>query len=110
MPRAPWVGDAVYAAGERFVAECLRQDGSLLTPGRAIWTPGTLDDFHERYVVHEKTEGGSFMERLQEQLEGAPDETIQLTAETLSHQLPLRGRHEGRDQAPSRGDGSRLDG
>ena len=37
---------------------------------------GTLDDFHERYVVHEKTEGGSFMERLQEQLEGAPDETI----------------------------------
>jgi 5-methylcytosine-specific restriction enzyme B len=83
MPRAPWVGDAVYAAGEQFVEECLRDDGSLFTPGQPIWTPGTLDDFHERYVVHEKTEGGSFMERLQEQLEGAPDETIQLTAETL---------------------------
>ena len=83
MPRAPWVGAAVYAAGERFVEQCLREDDSLFTPGRPIWAPGTLDDFHERFVVHEKTEGGSFMERLKEQLDGADDDTIQLTAEIL---------------------------
>jgi hypothetical protein len=83
MPRAPWVSDAVYAAGGRFVHECLRSDGSLFTPGRTIWSPGNLDDFHLRFVVQEKTEGGSFIERLEEQLEGASDETIQLTAESL---------------------------
>ena len=83
MPRGSWVSDATYAAAERFVAECLRSDGSLFTPGRPIWTAEGLDEFHERFVVNEKTEGGSFLERLQEQLQGASDQTIQLTAEIL---------------------------
>lgn len=83
MPRAHWVGDAVYDAAELFVAECLRADGSLFTPGRQVWSDEVVDDFYTRFFVNEDTGTGSFMEKLEQQLERAADETIQLAAEAL---------------------------
>ena len=83
MPKAQWAGDAVYAAAERFVEECLRSNGSLFTPGRSVWAAEPVEDFHMRFVVNEKTGSGNFMEKLEQQLAGASDETIQLAAEAL---------------------------
>jgi hypothetical protein len=83
MARAPWVTDAIHLAGERFVEQCLRNDGSLFTPARAIWTGPTIGDFYERFVVNEQVSGGDFLERLERQLEGASEPTIQLAAEVL---------------------------
>jgi 5-methylcytosine-specific restriction protein B len=81
--RATWVGDAVYAAGQQFATECLRVDGSLFTPGARIWQSSVIDDFYGRFVVNANLGTGSFMEKLEAQLEGASDETIQLAAEAL---------------------------
>ena len=33
-----------YTAAARFVDEALRRDGSLFTPGTAIWTPEHLQE------------------------------------------------------------------
>lgn len=83
MPKAHWAGDAVYASAERFVDECLRADGSLFTPGRPVWAAGPIEDFYTRFVVNEDTGSGNFMEKLEPQLSGAPDETVQLAAEAF---------------------------
>jgi hypothetical protein len=81
MPRAKWAGDPVYLCAERFVQECLRADGSIFTSGQEIWASRPLEDFYERFVVHEDTGAASFMDKLEKQLDGAADETIQLAAE-----------------------------
>ena len=83
MPRAAWAGESVYIAAERFVGECLRRNGSLFTPGEPVWAAGPIDDFYTRFVENEKLGSGRFIEKLEQQLEGAPDKTIQLAAEVL---------------------------
>jgi len=83
MPRGEWVGDAVYATARLFVDECLQRDGSLFTPGRAIWAPEPLDDFYTRFVVNADEGEGSFIGKLEQQLAGASDAAIQLAAEAV---------------------------
>jgi len=83
MARGAWVGDAVYAAGQRFVEQCLRSDGSLFAPGRAIWSSPNLEDFYARFVTNADEGAGTFWDKLREQLVGAPDGTIQLAAESI---------------------------
>lgn len=83
MPKAHWAGEAVYSAGERFVEQCLLTDGSLFTPGSAVWAERPIEDFYTRFVVNEDTGSGNFMEKLEPQLSGAPDETVQLAAEAF---------------------------
>jgi 5-methylcytosine-specific restriction protein B len=81
--RASWVGEAAYAAGARFIGECLQADGSLFTPGARVWQSSAIEDFYDRFVVNADVGTGSFMEKLEAQLEGASDETIQLAAEAI---------------------------
>jgi len=83
MPRAHWAGNAVYDAAERFVDECLRSDGSLFTPARPVWGQAKIDDFYTRFVVNEDVGEGNFLEKLEKQLAGAHDATIQLAAEAF---------------------------
>lgn len=73
----------LYEAAERFVDEGLRRDGSIFTPGRAIWIPPNLDDFHRRFVGQPDTSKRSFEEKFVRQLEGAPSETCQLAGEMM---------------------------
>jgi hypothetical protein len=40
----------IYAAAKRFVDEALRQDGSMFTSGKQIWSSVALSDFYERFV------------------------------------------------------------
>src|SRR5688572_30126562 len=83
MPKAEWAGEAVYTAAERFVEQCLLTVGSLFSPARPVWAAGPVEDFYTRFVVNEDAGSGNFMEKLEQQLSGAPDETIQLAAEAL---------------------------
>ncbi|HXV57726.1 MAG TPA: hypothetical protein VD704_07655, partial [Gaiellaceae bacterium] len=82
MPRAPWTSDAVYAAGQRFLAECLRQDGSLFTPGRPVWTPEGAGDIVGRVGPPEQGKA-TFWQKLERQLDGAAPDVIQLAAEAV---------------------------
>ena len=75
--------EAVYAVAERFVEEALRSDGSLFTPGAAIWSAENIEDLYERFVGNPDESSDSFEDKFRRQLEGAPPETRQLAAELL---------------------------
>jgi hypothetical protein len=82
MVRAPWAGDAVYAAAERFVEECLRADGSLFTPGQPVWTGANAIDVFDR-VGPWGAGGGDFWTKLDGQIASAARPVRQLTAEAM---------------------------
>lgn len=82
MPRAPWVGDALYSVAARFVDECLRRDGSLFTPGRAIWTPDAIGRFMERFMQFDMS-NEDFMTKLKLQLDGLDPSAVQVAAEAF---------------------------
>ena len=42
--------EEVYATAKRFVEEALKSDGSLFTPGTAIWSTENIEDLYERFV------------------------------------------------------------
>jgi 5-methylcytosine-specific restriction protein B len=73
----------VYAAAEEFIRQGLQTDGSLFTPGRAIWTAASASDLHERFVQRPDDSDDKFDLKFQRQLAGAPANTIQLAAELL---------------------------
>jgi 5-methylcytosine-specific restriction protein B len=73
----------VYAVADRFVEEALRRDGSLFTPGAAIWSAENIEDLYERFVGNTDESSDSFEDKFRRQLEDAPLETRQLAAEFL---------------------------
>lgn len=73
----------VYAAAERFVDHALRRDGSLFTPSRAIWTLENLRDLRKRFVEAPDLTKATFAVKFENQLAGAPADTIQLAAELI---------------------------
>ncbi|NDL60412.1 McrB family protein [Phytoactinopolyspora mesophila] len=75
--------EVVYRAAERWVAEALRGDGSLFTPGEAIWTEALLDELNERFVRSPDETSDAFQVKLERQLDGASPQTVQLMGEVL---------------------------
>ena len=74
--------EKVYAAAEKWVDAALRIDGSLFTPGKAIWSSRWLGELHERFMGNlNALEGAGFPERLKPLLEGSPSEVYQLMGE-----------------------------
>lgn len=75
--------EEVYAVADRFVEETLKRDGSLFTPGTAIWSAENIEDLYERFVGNPEESSDRFEDKFRRQLEGAPPETRQLAAELL---------------------------
>lgn len=73
----------VYEAAERWVQSALRNDDSLFTPGRPIWSGVVVDELHRRFVEQPDESGDPFHVKLQRQLSGGSDSAIQLMGETL---------------------------
>lgn len=73
----------VEAVGRRLIEAGLSGDGSLLTPGEAIWTLPHLDELQRDYVDKPDLGGGGFFEKLRGQLAGASSAVMQLYAELL---------------------------
>jgi hypothetical protein len=88
--RAPWSGPQVYEVGQDIATSCLREDGSLFSPGRPIWTLG-LSELLEGRVGAEEPSTGTFIEKLKAQLVGVEPDGIQLAAELLFVQLLAEG-------------------
>src|SRR5205823_11079137 len=87
--RAAWTPASLYDVAQLWVDNCLRQDGSLFTPGAAIWTREVVDESAERLLFDDIRKLG-FMEKLQDQLDGLSDSAKQFTAELLyMHTLPI---------------------
>lgn len=62
---------------------CLLEDGSLFTPGLAVWTKENVEDLWRRFIDDADYGDGTFFEKLQQQLVGAGDGVVQLAAEML---------------------------
>jgi 5-methylcytosine-specific restriction protein B len=63
--------------------DVLDEQGSLLTPGRMVWTPPNLADLSDRVVTRPDFGEGSFIDKLIRQTRGAPPAVIQLAGEAL---------------------------
>lgn len=84
MPKLTRTGvEIIYAVAERFVDECLRQDGSLFTPGTSVWNSRNADELYERFVLAPDISGGRFDEKFQRQLTDATAGTVQFAAELI---------------------------
>lgn len=75
--------DKVYDAAEKWVDAALRSDGSLFTPGEAIWTSDGLRELRERFLDKPDVGGRNFYDKLREQLGGSAPEVYQLMGEVL---------------------------
>lgn len=82
MPRAPWTKSVFFAAAEVFVERCLRNEDSLFTPGREVWTAAATKELQER-LTEEDLRDLTFSEKILEHIEGASQAAYQLTAELL---------------------------
>ena len=80
--------EGVYAAAKKWVDAALRNDDSLFTPGKAIWTRELLGELRTRFLDQPDVTGSDFYDKLRQQLEGSPPDVYQLVAEALyTHQL-----------------------
>lgn len=74
---------AVYDVVQRWIDSCLAEDGSLFTPGTAIWTLDNFEGLKRAFTLQPDTSSDPFITKLGRQLADASDEVVQLTAEVL---------------------------
>ena len=75
--------EKVYAAAEQWVDRALRNDDSLFTPGKVIWSRRWLGELRGRFLDRPDESNRKFLEKLQDQLEGSSPEIYQLMGEAL---------------------------
>src|SRR6185437_5152807 len=73
-------------AASRFADTCLRQDGSLFTPGEPIWTLAHARAAQGRVATPDLSTG-TFIGKLRGQVEDLQPAEVQLAAELLYVQL-----------------------
>lgn len=82
-----WIGhnhiDAVLSAADAWRERCFLKEGSLFGDA-PLWTLGNIQELKRRFLEN-PIEGADrgFFDKLKEQLEGAPTEVVQLTAEVV---------------------------
>ena len=75
--------EKVYSAAEKWVDCALRNDDSLFTPGKPIWSSDVLIELRSRFLDHPDVGEGDFYGKLKAQLDGCSAEAYQLMAEAL---------------------------
>ncbi len=75
--------ERVYAAAEKWIDCALRNDDSLFTPGKPIWSRDRLAELRDRFLEDPDVGTGSFLEKSATQLEGCSPDACQLMAEML---------------------------
>jgi hypothetical protein len=82
VARAKWCGDDIYDAAAAFKERCLLRDDSLFAPASGIWSPTRVRATGARVGVGDPG-SGSFIEKLEGQLDGMQPSEIQVGAEML---------------------------
>ncbi len=72
-----------YAAAAQWVDRALRNNDSLFTPGKPIWSSRWLRELRDRYLDQPDESNENFYTKLKRQLSGSPAEVYQLMAEML---------------------------
>lgn len=73
----------LYTAMDRLRADCLIDDGSLLVPGRSLWTAANFAELQRTYVQNLDEGEGKFFEKLQVQVADASAAARCLMAELI---------------------------
>lgn len=81
-----WIDEAVYALADRYKADCLVGDGSLLTAGSATHSLENLEALLGMIEPADHSKG-QFIPKLIVQVSGLSDSAAQLTAEMVAFQL-----------------------
>lgn len=82
--------DLVRSVGREFIDVGLGQAGSLLVPGRSVWSRAAAAELFDVYNGRPDEGPDPFTVKLRRQLDGASDEAMLLAAELLTLQaLPL---------------------
>jgi len=90
----------LYAAAGVFIDEAMRSDGSLMFPGRRVWTLENVREFHRLFVEQEDTSKDSFNKKMLRQLESASDDILVLAAELVFfHSLGVYNQKSGSKRA-----------
>ena len=79
--------DKVYDTAEKWVDCALRSDGSIFTPGEAIWTSDGLRELCERFLDRPDIGSTRFPQQVTERLAGSPPKVYQLMAEAFYFHL-----------------------
>jgi 5-methylcytosine-specific restriction enzyme B len=91
--------DLVRSVGRHLIEVGLLRGESLFAPGRPVWTFEVADELYRCYNERLDYGQGSFVEKLEGQLDGASDVAVQLVAELLTmHGLPLLNLTAGKLQ------------
>lgn len=75
--------EQTYDAANQWVARVLRDDDSLFTPGKAVWTPEVLEEVRAGFMDNPDPGRGTTLQKLEHQLTGSTPEAYQLAAEAL---------------------------
>ena len=75
--------ERVYVAAEKWIDCALRNDDSLFTPGKPIWSRDCLAELRDRYLERPDVGEGGFYQKLETQLGGCSAGAYQLMAEVL---------------------------
>jgi 5-methylcytosine-specific restriction protein B len=89
-----WIGQAVYGLADRYKADCLIGDGSLLPAGGAIHSQENLEALLGVIEPADHSKG-HFIPKLIGQVSGLSDSAIQLAAEMVAFQLLGEGDTSG---------------
>lgn len=84
--------ERVYAVAQRWVDDALRSDGSLFTPGDAIWSEENLAELHRVFVERPDESADSFLTKFERQLEGSTPDIYELAAELVYVHLLVASR------------------
>lgn len=74
---------SLYATMDRLRADCLIRDGSLLSPGRSLWTSENFAELQRTYVQRLDEGEGDFFQKLKAQISDATVDARRLMAELL---------------------------
>jgi 5-methylcytosine-specific restriction enzyme B len=85
--REPGRAEPLYAVLGRWVAECVRGDGSLLEPGTIVWSEENLASMKSIWIDNPDTSDRDFALKAADELAGAPREVKLLAAEVRAVQL-----------------------
>lgn len=84
MATAPETGvELTYQYAQRWKEICMCGDGSILEPGRELWTEDLLAEFNKRFVDNPLMDDRKFTEKFREQLQAGPPDLKCLAAEML---------------------------
>lgn len=74
---------AAYQAMQVVIDQGLRQDGSVFTPGTAVWTAANFVLLRQHFIDQPDLGKDSYLEKLEGQMSGADDAALSMAIDSM---------------------------